>query len=92
MGLIKVSRIEEVSIFGVKEKEASIYIRPVNISIDTNLSLCSFWLEGRVSDIHGEVQFQEPYTIEIDKKKDLFSQIYSFVKTLESYKDSEDVI
>lgn len=91
MGLIFNAKTEEVSIYGVKYVDSPIYVRPVNISIDTNLSLCSFWLEGRKKDIHGELEFREQYTIEIDKKKDVFAQIYSFTKTIDKYRLSEDI-
>lgn len=91
MGVQLKQMVNNVSIYGVNKVESNIYYRPVNINIDTNLSICTFWIEGRRNNIHGDVESQEYYTIEIDKKKDLFEQIYTYIKSLPKYSNSLDV-
>lgn len=91
MGFILNKEVINSSINGIKKENCDIYFRPVNISIDTNICTCNFWLEGRRKNIHGEIEILEQYTIEIDKKKDIFTQIYNFLKSIDKYQSIIDV-
>lgn len=92
MGLILNKLITTSTIRGSKEENADVYYRPVSIYVDANLDLCKFVVEGRVKDIHGKLISQETHEIEIDKTKDLFQQIYSYIKSLEQYADYKDAL
>ena len=92
MGLILNKTVTTSTIRGAKEETSDVYYRPVSIYIDANLDLCKFMVEGRVKDIHGKLISQETHEIEIDKTKDLFQQIYNYIKSLEGYVGYKDVL
>lgn len=80
MGVTIKKSVTKVENLRSVEKEVSLYLRPVRIQIDAEKSICTFWAEGRENDIHGERFELKDFTFGIDKKGNLFDQIYAVIK------------
>lgn len=80
MGLVIKKRVTKVENLRSVEKEVNIYIRPVNVQFNAEMSTCTFWAEGRENDIHGERFELKHFSFNIDKKTDVFAQIYDIIK------------